>query len=77
MGPVAEGAGLNVTVLSHLDNVDIGLLADAELVPDLWDLADHVDEAMAELLAAADVIEPPPAVATPPRETATAASTFR
>ena len=66
MGPVAEGAGLNVTVLSHLDNVDIGLLADAELMPDLWDLADHVDEAMAELVAAADAIEPPtPTAATP------------
>jgi diacylglycerol O-acyltransferase / wax synthase len=54
MGPIMEGAGLNVTVLSYMDNVDFGFLAGAELVPDVWDLADHVDDAMAELLAAAD-----------------------
>jgi WS/DGAT/MGAT family acyltransferase len=59
MGPVMEGAGLNVTVLSYMDNVDFGFLAAAELVPDVWDLADHVDAAMAELLAAADEIAPP------------------
>jgi diacylglycerol O-acyltransferase len=53
MGPVMEGAGLNVTVLSYRDNVDFGFLAAAELVPDVWDLADHIEEAMAEVLAAA------------------------
>jgi outer membrane biosynthesis protein TonB len=42
-----------VTVLSYRDNVDFGFLAAAELVPDVWDLADHIEEAMAELLAAA------------------------
>ncbi len=52
MGPVMEGAGLNITVLSYMDNVDIGFMACRELVPDVWDLAAHVDEAMAELLAA-------------------------
>jgi WS/DGAT/MGAT family acyltransferase len=55
LGPVSEGAGLNVTVLSYLDNVDFGFLAAAELVPDVWDMADDIDKAMAELLAA---IEP-------------------
>jgi diacylglycerol O-acyltransferase / wax synthase len=59
MGPVMEGAGLNVTVLSYLDNVDFGFLAAAELVPDVWDLADHIDDAMAELVAAADLADPP------------------
>lgn len=62
MGPVMEGAGLNVTVLSYMDNVDIGFLAGAELVPDVWDLADHVDDAIAELLAAAADRQPPDAV---------------
>ena len=59
MGPIMEGAGLNVTVLSYLDNVDFGFLAGAELVPDVWDMADVVEEAMADLLAAADEIDPP------------------
>ena len=54
LGPVSEGAGLNVTVLSYLDNVDFGFLAAAELVPDVWDMADDVDKAMAELLAACE-----------------------
>ena len=57
MGPVMEGAGLNITVLSYMDNVDIGFMACRELVPDVWDLADYVDDAMAELLAAAEGLE--------------------
>lgn len=55
MGPIMEGAGLNVTVLSYIDNVDIGFMACRELVPDVWDLATHVTEAMDELLTAAAV----------------------
>ena len=56
MGPVMEGAGLNITVLSYLDHVDIGFVACRDLVPDIWELPAHADAAMAELLAA---IEPP------------------
>jgi diacylglycerol O-acyltransferase len=52
MGPVMEGAGLNITVLSYMDNVDIGFMACRELVPDVWSLVDHVQEAMHELLDA-------------------------
>ena len=52
MGPVMEGAGLNITVLSYMDSVDIGFMACRELVPDVWDLADHVQSSMAELLDA-------------------------
>ena len=68
MGPVMEGAGLNVTVLSYIDNVDFGFLAGAELVPDVWDMADVVDGIMADLLAAADEIDPPPVPAAPLRQ---------
>jgi WS/DGAT/MGAT family acyltransferase len=50
---VADGQGLNMTVQSYLDNLDFGLVADRDLVPDLWDLCDGLDEAMEELLAAA------------------------
>jgi WS/DGAT/MGAT family acyltransferase len=57
MGPVMEGAGLNITVMSYEDNVDIGFMACRELVPDVWDLVDHVQDALAELSAAADAIE--------------------
>jgi hypothetical protein len=52
MGPISEGAGLNVTVLSYLDNVDFGFLACPELVPDVEAMAADVEAAMVELLAA-------------------------
>jgi len=54
LGPVMEGAGLNVTVLSNMGRVDVGLIACSELIPDLWDLAHAFDEAMTELLEAAE-----------------------
>jgi len=37
---VADGQGLNITVTSYLDRLDFGFIADRELVPDVWDLAD-------------------------------------
>ena len=54
MGPVMEGAGLNITVLSYMDHVDIGFMVCRELVPDVWSFVGYVEEAMAELLAAVD-----------------------
>ena len=45
---VAEGQGLNMTVQSYLDNLDFGLIACRELVPDLWDLCDALPVAMDE-----------------------------
>jgi WS/DGAT/MGAT family acyltransferase len=50
MGPVFDGAGLNVTALSYQDRVDIGFMACREAVPDLWRLASEVPEALAELV---------------------------
>ena len=52
MGPVMEGAGLNITVLSYMDNVDIGFMACRELIPDVWSLVDYVQDSMEELLKA-------------------------
>jgi diacylglycerol O-acyltransferase len=53
MGPITDGAGLNITVMSYLGNVNFGLLACREIAPDLASLARHIDAATAELLAAA------------------------
>ncbi len=42
---VTDGMGLNITVHSYLNNLDFGLVACRELVPDLWDLVDlHIAE---------------------------------
>lgn len=54
MGPVMAGSGLNVTLTSYLDSVEIGLMACRELVPDLWEIADGFPDALAELTKAAE-----------------------
>jgi len=59
MGPVFDGAGLNVTALSYQDRVDIGFMACREAVPDLWRLASEVPEALAELVKLARDAAPP------------------
>jgi WS/DGAT/MGAT family acyltransferase len=58
IGPVLEGAGLNVTVMSYLDSVDFSIIVDSSLMPDVWDLAGYVDQAFRELHRAALGREP-------------------
>lgn len=53
MGPVMEGAGLNLTVMSYKEFVDFGFMVASDLVPDVWDLAGDVRPAYDELVAAA------------------------
>ena len=59
MGPIFDGAGLNLTVMSYLDHVDFGFLVCRELVPDVDDLAAAVPDAMGELVKAADALDRP------------------
>jgi WS/DGAT/MGAT family acyltransferase len=49
MGPLMEGSGLNVTVLTNLGNVDVGVLACPDLVPEVDRLARGFEEGVAEL----------------------------
>jgi WS/DGAT/MGAT family acyltransferase len=56
LGPIFDGAGLNITVLSYVDNINWGFIACRELMPDLWTLADAIPEAQAELLKAAQAV---------------------
>jgi diacylglycerol O-acyltransferase len=53
LGPVLEGPGLNITVVSYRDRVGFGLIACKERMPDLDDLAAQVAPALDELLEAA------------------------
>ena len=53
VGPMAEGVGLNDTVFSYLDRVYFGLLACRRLLPELDELALHVDDALGELVVLA------------------------
>ena len=41
-GPLIEGAGLNITVLSTMGNMDIGVIACPDIAPDVEDLADGI-----------------------------------
>jgi diacylglycerol O-acyltransferase len=52
LGPVLEGPGLNITVVSYADRVDVGIIACSERMPDLDDLAAAVPVALQELLTA-------------------------
>lgn len=53
-GPVFDGAGLNITVVSYRGSMDFGLIACRETAPDLWQLAGAIPEALAELKKAAE-----------------------
>jgi WS/DGAT/MGAT family acyltransferase len=52
MGPVFEGAGLNITVLSYQNAIDFGFNAATNAVPDLWAMAEQVEPAFSELVEA-------------------------
>lgn len=49
LGPVFHGAGLNITVISSNGRVHVGLIACADLMPDLWDLATFFPDELAAL----------------------------
>lgn len=53
LGPIFDGAGLNITVLSYRDRVGFGFIACRELAPRLWDLAGYVHDSLEELKKAA------------------------
>ena len=55
VGPIMDGGGLNMTVMSYLDQLDFGLLACPDVLPDLWSLADGLGAALDELIAATGV----------------------
>lgn len=55
---VAEGQGLNITVVSYRDHLDFGVIACRELVPDVWKFKALFATGLEELEKAAKVLEP-------------------
>jgi diacylglycerol O-acyltransferase len=53
MGPLADGQGLNLTVMSYLGVIYFGLVACPDCVPDVHRLAHDVNDAVEELKKAA------------------------
>ncbi|MEY2419552.1 MAG: diacylglycerol O-acyltransferase / wax synthase, partial [Actinomycetota bacterium] len=54
MGPIADGGALNITVMSYMDTMNFGLVACAETIPNVEDIAHYLDEALDELLKLAN-----------------------
>jgi diacylglycerol O-acyltransferase len=57
VGPIMDGGGLNMTVMSYLDQLDFGLLACPDVLDDVWGLADALHLALAEMVEATGVDE--------------------
>ena len=57
MGPIFDGAGLNMTVMSYQDQLDFGLQGDPALLGDPWVLAGFLEDALAELAATVPELE--------------------
>jgi WS/DGAT/MGAT family acyltransferase len=55
VGPIIDGTGLNMTVMSYLDQLDFGLLACPDVLDDVWALADALHTALDELVEATGV----------------------
>jgi WS/DGAT/MGAT family acyltransferase len=51
LGPIYDGLTINITAISREDGLDIGLVACRERIPDLWEIADALPEALAELVS--------------------------
>jgi WS/DGAT/MGAT family acyltransferase len=53
-GPLIEGSGINLTVLSNMGSVDVGVIACPDTVPDLWQIPEAFVAAVHDLRDAAD-----------------------
>jgi hypothetical protein len=53
MGPLLPGAGVNITILSNMGSVDMGIIADRDTVPEVWRIAEGLEEGVQVLLAKA------------------------
>ena len=54
MGPITDGVGLNITIFSYRGTIHFGLVACRETVPDVDQLAGHLQDSLDELLKAAE-----------------------
>ncbi len=50
---IADGSGLNITVLSYLDRIDVGIVADRDQMPDVARLIDAMGDELEALVALA------------------------
>jgi diacylglycerol O-acyltransferase / wax synthase len=61
---ITDGVGLNITVISYLDHIDVGIIGDREQLDDAWPMLDGMRAALQEfhgLLTEQAATEAPPA----------------
>jgi diacylglycerol O-acyltransferase / wax synthase len=61
---ITDGVGLNITVISYLDHIDVGIIGDREQLEDPWSMLEGMRAALAEfegLLSEQAVAAAPPA----------------
>lgn len=46
---IMDGVGPNITVLSYRDALDVGVVADRDLLPDAWSLIAQLEAELTEL----------------------------
>jgi WS/DGAT/MGAT family acyltransferase len=66
---ITDGMGLNITLMSYMDSIDVGIVADRDQMPDLGRLIDWLADGVLELLprpAGAPSADQPPADAKVP-----------
>lgn len=47
---VTDGVGLNITVMSYLDQIDVGIVADHDSIDDAWTMMASMEHALGELM---------------------------
>lgn len=52
---IHDGLGFNITIISHESDIDVGLVADREMIDDLWHVAGLFEASAKELYAAAGI----------------------
>lgn len=55
VGPIMDGGGINMTVMSYLDSLDFGVLACPDLVGDVWSITEGLQQALDDLVEATGV----------------------
>lgn len=51
VGPIADGMGLNITLIGYQDHIDIGITSSPDIVDDLWEVLDAFRTEAAQLTA--------------------------
>jgi hypothetical protein len=75
LGPVMDGLGLNITIMSYRGTLYWGIISCPETMPRVWQLAADIPLALDELLAAAG-LEPAEFRSTHAAQAVEAAGTF-